>query len=67
MTKTITIKGMMCPHCKASVEKALQALDGAETVTVSLEAGTAVVEGNAADEAMKQAVTDAGFEVVEMA
>ena len=65
MTKTIVIKGMMCAHCQAHVEKALNALPGV-TATVNLETGTAAVQGEASDEALTKAVTDAGYEVVEI-
>ena len=64
MKKTITIKGMMCAHCVSHVEKALTAL-GVQA-DVDLASGTAVVTGNASDEALKTAVTDAGYEVVEI-
>ena len=64
-TKTITIKGMMCNHCVAHVEKALTALEG-ETAKVDLASGTAVVTGPASDEALTKAVTDAGYEVVDI-
>ena len=65
MEKTIYIKGMMCAHCQAHVEKALNALPGV-TATVNLEAGTATVQGDASNEALTKAVTDAGYEVVEI-
>ena len=65
MTKTIVIKGMMCAHCQAHVEKALNALPGV-TATVNLEAGTAAVQGDVTDEVLTKAVTDAGYEVVEI-
>ena len=65
MEKTIVIKGMMCAHCQAHVEKALNALPGV-TATVNLEAGTAAVKGEASDEDLTKAVTDAGYEVVEI-
>ena len=61
MTK-LTIKGMMCSHCQARVERALKAVSGVTAVTVNLAAGTAEVEGTAAAAALCQAVTDAGYE-----
>ena len=66
MTKTITIEGMMCNHCKASVEKALTAVAGVTGVTVELEAKTAAVASleGVADEVLSKAVTDAGYTVV---
>ena len=62
--KTITIKGMMCAHCVSHVEKALTAL-GVQA-DVDLASGTAVVTGKADDEALRKAVTDAGYEVVDI-
>jgi copper chaperone len=49
-----------------SVEKALQGLTGVSTAVVDLAAGTARITYDAAEvnlEAMKKAVTDAGYEV----
>ena len=63
MTKTVKIEGMMCAHCSGRVEKALNDLPGV-TATVDLEAGTATVNGDVADEALTKAVTDAGYTVV---
>ena len=61
----IKIEGMSCGHCKAAVEKALKALAGVETAVVDLEKKQAVVTGNAAMEDMREAVEDAGYDVVE--
>ncbi len=60
---TIQIEGMMCKHCQARVEKALQGVAGVHEVTVSLEQKNAVVtcEG-VSKEALVQAVTEAGYE-----
>ena len=63
MTKTMTIEGMMCKHCAARVEKALNAIDGV-TAAVDLEAKTAAVIGEADDTALRKAVEDAGYTVV---
>lgn len=43
MKKTLTIKGMMCPHCEARVKKALEALPGVAEAVASHKDGTAVV------------------------
>ena len=66
--KTITmkeykVKGMMCNHCKATVEKGLAQLEGAEKVTVDLAQGVAYVEGNVDPEAVRRKVTELGFEM----
>ncbi len=64
---TLSIKGMMCKHCQARVEKALKAVEGVVSVTVDLEGGKAAVEGTAAAETLRIAVTDAGYEVTAVA
>ena len=63
MTTTYKIEGMACPHCKATVEKALRGLDGVENVDVDLAKGTATVDGTATPEAVAEAVRLAGFDV----
>ena len=65
MTKTMVIEGMMCNHCKAHVEKALNALEGV-SAAVDLQAKTAQLTLSApvSDETLKNAVTEAGYEVV---
>lgn len=64
-TMTLKIEGMMCMHCKAAVEKALLAVDGVEAVEVSLEDKCAAVTGNADPAALRQAVIDAGYQIVD--
>lgn len=60
---TMKIEGMMCPHCQAAVKKALEAFDGV-SADVNLEDKAAYITGEADVEALKKAVTDAGYEVV---
>ncbi|MBR3142779.1 MAG: cation transporter [Clostridiales bacterium] len=65
MTKTITIEGMMCGHCEATVKKALEALDGVIKADVSHDKGTAVVtlEKDISDDILTKAVEDKDFKV----
>ena len=65
MTKVMTIEGMMCGHCTGRVQKALEAVEGVKAVTMSLEDKSATVELTAevSDEALTNAVTEAGYEV----
>lgn len=65
MTKIITIEGMMCAHCTGRVQKALEAVDGIGEVAMNLEDKTAAVKltSDVADEVLKAAVTEAGYEV----
>jgi cation transport ATPase len=66
--KQMLIEGMNCAHCSGRVEKALLALPGVEGVEVDLAAKCAVVScaADLADEALKSAVTGAGYEVLEI-
>lgn len=61
--KTMIIDGMMCMHCKAHVEKALNAIDGV-SATVDLESKSATISGDVSDEVLTKAVTDAGYTVI---
>lgn len=65
MNKTIKIEGMMCAHCTGRVEKALNDMDGV-TAVVSLDEKNAVVttSKDISEEALVQAITDAGYQVV---
>lgn len=66
MKKELKIGGMMCPHCEASVKKALEAIDGVELAEVSHKEGTAILTLSAgvSDAALKKAVEDEGFRVL---
>jgi len=65
METVIRVNGMMCPHCKARVEKVCKAVPGTLDAVVDLQAKTVTVTGNADLVALKQAITDADYEVVE--
>ena len=66
MKKTMNIEGMMCPHCEATVKKALEALDGVTEATVSHEADTAIVElaAEVSDDVLTKAVEDKDYKVL---
>lgn len=61
--KKVQIDGMMCEHCKAAVTKALNSIEGADA-QVSLATGIAEVKGNVSDAAIKKAVEDAGYKII---
>ena len=65
METIINVGGMMCPHCKAMVEKVCKAVPGTEDAVVDLTAKNVTVTGNADVAALKQAITDAGYEIIE--
>ncbi len=60
--KEFKVKGMMCAHCKANVEKGLAALPGVEKVTVDLAKGTALVEGSVPDQLIIDCIEDLGYQ-----
>jgi len=62
MEKKVIIEGMMCQNCVKHATNALNALPGV-TATVDLATKTAIVTGDVTDEAIKQAIADAGYEV----
>ena len=64
METIIKVNGMMCPHCKARVESVCKAVEGAADAVVDLQLKQVTVTGNASVDALKKAITDAGYEVV---
>ena len=67
MTKTMTIEGMMCPHCSGRVEAALNAIEGV-SATVDLAAKTASITFNEdiSDALLRKTVEDAGYQVIDI-
>ncbi len=67
MKKEMFIEGMSCNHCKGRVEAALNGIDGVHA-EVSLEDKKAVLKLShpVEDDLLVKAVTDAGYEVVEI-
>ena len=65
METVIKVNGMMCVHCKARVEKVCKAVPGTVDAVVDLQAKNVTVTGDADVAALKQAIVDAGYEVVE--
>lgn len=63
MERKLNVEGMMCMHCKASVEKVLSAVPGVTAVAVDLEAKSAVVtcEASVLDADLVAAVEKKGF------
>ena len=68
MKRELTVEGMMCAHCTARVQKALEAVEGVKEAAVSLEDKTAAVqlEKEVSDQVLTAAVTDAGYEVTDV-
>ena len=66
-TYTMRINGMMCPHCEATVRKALEAFDEVAEAVCDFKAGTAVLTLYSPIRdlaALEDAVTKKGYEVI---
>lgn len=64
-TKTVNIEGMHCNHCKMTIEKALNSLEGVVDVVVDLDKKQAVVKlsQDVEDSKIKAVIEEEGFEV----
>lgn len=63
MEKTIEVKGMMCEHCEARVQEALEKVRNVEAAKADHKSGTVVLtlSGDVKDEKLKKAVEAAGY------
>ena len=59
--KKYTVTGMSCAACSARVEKAVSAVEGVTSCSVSLLTNSMGVEGSASEADIIKAVTDAGY------
>lgn len=65
-TTTLQVKGMSCGHCVKAVEGSVGKLNGVETVSVNLEAGSVEVKFNPSEvtlEQIKETIDDQGYDV----
>ena len=69
MKKTLTVEGMMCEHCEASVKKALEAIDGVESASAdrTKNEAVAVLSKEVSDEVLKAAVEAKDYKVTAIA
>ena len=61
--RTYSVPGISCGHCKAAIEGEVGTLQGVDTVMVDIDAKTVRVEGAAADETVRAAITEAGYDI----
>ena len=64
METVIKVEGMMCVHCKARVENVCKGIPGTVDAVVDLQEKQVTVTGSADLDALKKAITDAGYDVV---
>jgi len=63
MEMKIYVDGMMCPHCKARVEQVCKGILGVTNAVVDLQDKSVTVSGTPDIDAVKKAITEAGYEV----
>lgn len=63
-SRSYSVDGMSCEHCRAAVSDALAAIEGVDEVAVDLAAGRVEIRGrDLSDEAVQAAVEGAGYEL----
>jgi copper chaperone len=65
MTSTYAVSGMTCEHCVRSVTEEVSEVPGVTDVDVDLAAGRLTVTGAADADAVRAAVAEAGYQVVD--
>lgn len=63
-TRTYAVPAISCGHCKAAIEEELTPLDGVESAIVDIDAKTVTVIGEISEALVRNAVDEAGYEVV---
>ena len=62
----LTVEGMTCPHCVASVKRSLESVDGVELAEPDLTSGIVTIHGDGFEiSALKSAVESAGYKVID--
>jgi len=63
MTRTFSVPGISCDHCKHAIEGEVATVAGVDSVTVDVPTKVVTVEGDAPDTAIVAAIDEAGYEV----
>ena len=61
--RTYQVPDISCDHCKRAIEGEVGDLDGVDRVEVDVEARRVTVDGVAADDEIRAAIEEAGYEV----
>ena len=59
----VSVEGMSCEHCVRGVQEALESLEGIASVSVSLEDGAALIEGQVSDDAIRAVLEEEEYVV----
>jgi copper chaperone len=63
-TRTYSVPGISCGHCKSAIAGELAPLEGVESALVDIDAKTVTVVGEITAADVRAAVDEAGYEVV---
>ena len=61
------VQGMSCQHCVAAVTRSVQEIDPQAQVRVDLDKGKVAIDSTQSEQALKDAIDDAGYTVVGVA
>ena len=59
----LQVEGMSCGHCVSAVTKSVQGVDSGAKVEVDLNSHLVRIESNGNLDAIKEAISDAGYDV----
>ncbi len=62
-TRQYSVPEISCGHCRTAIEGEVTPVDGVTSVHVDVDAKLVTVEGDAADDAIRAAIEEAGYEV----
>jgi copper chaperone len=62
-TRTYSVPGISCDHCKAAIEGEVGKVAGVAQVVVDVPGRSVEVTGTASEEAIRAAVDEAGYEI----
>ena len=62
-TRTYSVPGISCTHCRDAIESEVAEVPGVDAVHVDVDHRTVTVTGDVADEALFAAIDEAGYEV----
>ena len=65
MTRSYSVPGISCDHCKTAIEAEVAKVAGVTTVEVDVENKTVSVVGDADDADVRAAIDEAGYDVAD--
>ena len=67
MDRTYSVPGISCDHCRQAIASEVTKVIGVEDVDVNVAERTVTVRGEAAEDAVRTAIDEAGYEVAGVA